>query len=105
MLVRADLVTVGHAGGEDELRIRGEVLRARVIGLLWRIRGLESQQELLDDVVAVRMRRQIEDVLGHLSTHRKDLLVEGVGVLPEHLDEDLDSARTVQVHRNLDQRR
>ena len=63
MLVRTDLVTVGHASSEDELRVLGESLRACNVSLFWLVRCLESQEEFLDCMVAIRVRRKVEDVL------------------------------------------
>ena len=70
VLVRADLVTVGHAGTEDELRVRGKGLCPGTVTLLGLVRRFERKQEGLDHMVTIRVRRQVEDVLGHLCTHR-----------------------------------
>ena len=95
MLVGADLITVGHTSAENKLRVGTIVLSARAIGLLRGVRGLESQQEGLNHVVAIRVRREIKDVLGHLSTDGEDLLMEAGGFATKDLDKGLDSARSV----------
>ena len=46
-------------------------------------------------MVAIRVRREIKDVLGHLSTDGEDLLMEAGGFATKDLDKGLDSARSV----------
>mmetsp|Transcript_20253 Transcript_20253/g.27379 ORF Transcript_20253/g.27379 Transcript_20253/m.27379 type:complete len:204 (-) Transcript_20253:1684-2295(-) len=102
VLVGANLVAVVHAGLEDELRVGGEGLSACAVALLWRVRCLEGQQELLDNMVAIGVGRQVEDVVRHLGAEGQDLLMESRGLLAEHLDESLNGASAVKIHGDLD---
>lgn len=104
MLIRANLITVGHAGTKDELRVCSIILSTCTVSLLWSIRCLESQKESLDHMVAIRVRGEVEDVLRHLGSDGQDLLMVAVWLAAENLDKCLNSARSMQVHGNLDQR-
>ena len=55
VLVGSNLIAVVHAGVEDELSVLSVYLSALAIALLWRVRSLEGQKELLDHVVAIRV--------------------------------------------------
>jgi len=37
MLIRSDLVAIGHASSKNELSVLGEGLRPRAIRLVWRV--------------------------------------------------------------------
>ena len=98
VLVGADLVTVGHACPEDELCIGCICLRSWAVGLLGLLRSFEGQEEGLNDMVAIWVCRELEDVVGHLGADGKDLIVEGRGLVTEHLDEGLDDTSAMKVH-------
>ena len=102
MFVRANLVAVGHASLEDELGVVSEGSGALLVGLLWSVRGLEGKKEGLDDVVAVCVSGEVEDVLGHLGAKGEDFLVKSGGLVAKNLDESLNGAGSMEVHRNLD---
>ena len=101
VLVRANLVTVGHAGSIDELGVGSVGLGTLLIRLFWLVRGLESEQEGLDDMVAIWVGRQVKDVLRHLSSEHENLLMEGCRVLTQYFDKGLNGASSVQVHGHL----
>ena len=52
-------------------------------------------------MVAIRVRRKVEDVLRHLGADRQNFLMKSRVFLPNHFDENLDSARPVQVHGDI----
>ena len=104
VLVRADLVAVGHACSIDELRVGSICLSALLISILRPVRCLEGQKEGLDHMVAIWVRRQVKDVLGHLSSDHQDLLVASLWRAAKHLDESLDRSCAVQVHGDLNKR-
>lgn len=102
VLVGANLVTVGHAGAENELRVGGIGLGSCLVGLFWRVRSFEGEQEGLDHMIAIWVRRKIEDVLGHLGSQGQNFVVEILWVLAHHLNQGLDSAGSMKVHGDLD---
>lgn len=104
VLVRPDLVAVGHAGCEDELSVGGVGHRSWSVALFWSVRSFEGQQEGLDHVVAIGMCREVEDVLRHLGANCQDLLVKGGRLAAEHLNESLDGTGAMQVHGDLNDR-
>ena len=53
-------------------------------------------------MVAVRVRGEVEDALGHLGADGQDLAMKRGGLRAEHLHERLNAARPVQVHRDID---
>ena len=52
-------------------------------------------------MVAIRVRRQVEDVLRHLGADCQNFLMQSRVFLPNHSDENLNCARPVQVHGDI----
>ena len=102
MLVRSDLIAISHASLVDELGVGSEGLRTWAVALLRLVRRFESQQEGLDHVVAIRVGRQVKDILRHFGSNCQDLVVQGLGSLAQHFDQGLDCSSTVQIHGDLD---
>ena len=50
------------------------------------------------------MRRKIEDALGHFSADRKYLIMKSRRLGAQHLNQGLNAPRSVQVHRDFDER-
>ena len=103
VLVGTNLVAVGHTRTVDELGVVGVLLRSWVVFILRGIGRFESQQKGLDHVVSIWMRREIEDALGHFGSDRENLVVKLARLLTQHLNQGLNAARSVQVHRDLDE--
>ena len=98
MFVRADLVTVGHTSLEDELSVSSIGSGALLVWLFGDFRGLESEKEGLNDMVAVGVSAQIEDVLGHLRAKREDFLVKSIGLVAKDSDQGLNGSGSMKVH-------
>ena len=78
MLVRANLVAVGHASLENELSVRSIGICSWAIALLGCVRRFECQQEGLNNVVTIRVGRQVKDILRHFCADGKDFLVQSL---------------------------
>ena len=102
MLVSTNLPTVIHAGLINELSVLGTDLRARFVLLIGCVGGLESENELLNHMVPVRVQSELHTEARHLLTHQEKLIMHLSGVLPGHFDEGLNSARTVHVDCDVD---
>ena len=55
-------------------------------------------------MVAIRVRRKIEDILGHFSANHYYLIMKSRRLGAQHLNQGLNAPRSVQVHRDLDER-
>ena len=102
VLVSADLVTVGHARVEYELSEDGKVFRSNLVRVLWLLGCLESKEELLDDMIAVLMRRKVKDILGHLGADSDNLVLQSKWIFAKHFNHSLDDPGTMQIHGDID---
>ena len=103
VLVRSNLVAVGHACTINESSVDFKRLRSWLVGLLRLVRCLECEQESLNDMIAIGVGRQVEDVLRHQLSDGEDFIVKSCGVGTNRFNEGLNDSGSVQVHGYLNQ--
>ena len=95
MLVSADLLTVTHASFKYELSVSWALFWTSNILVRWLVTWFEGIQKGLDDVVAIHMSRQLQDIFVELLNHLITLSLHAFNISSKGLYQGLHSSGTM----------
>ena len=100
MLVRANLLAVGHARLEYKLGVLGSLLAAVEVEVSRLLTTLEGVQERLYNGVAINVGRQLQDASIEFFDQLSAVGLHVIYVLSEYFHECLHRPRSVHTHRD-----